>query len=226
MKSRQILTSDRFILLGASRGLGWATYQNLFQRFKNQEFLLVSRRIKQKGLSISDKTHLIEQDFSKGYCDEKFVQQLQDFQATHLIYFAGGGPYGPFSQKKWSDHQWAFETTFLYPARLVHLILSDPARWSSLRQVIIIGSAIAENRPDINAASYSAAKHALKGLVDTLVLEKEASLNGLSAEVRLFSPGYMQTDLLPINSQPRQNGVAENPLDVAKKLIAMIEKND
>jgi hypothetical protein len=51
-------------------------------------------------------------------------------------------------------------------------------------------------------------------------------VDSLSPEVRLFSPGYMQTDLLPANSQPRQNGEAENPLDVAKKLIAMIEKND
>lgn len=226
MKSRQILTSDRFILLGASRGLGWATYQNLLQRFKNQEFLLASRRIKQKELLVSDKTQLIEQDFSKGRCDEKFVQQLQDFQGTHLIYFAGGGPYGPFHQKKWSDHQWALETTFLYPARLVHLILSEPKQWSSLRQVILIGSAVAESLPDINASSYSAAKHALKGLVDTLVLEQQASSNAFAQEVRLFSPGYMQTDLLPINSQPRQNDLAETPQNVAKKLIAMIEKND
>ena len=213
----------RFALLGASRGLGWATYQALQNHDENFEFLLSSRKIEARRNEISAaNTTLLAQDFSRLPVDVEFVQNLKKFTPTDLIYFAGGGPYGAFSEKKWSDHQWALNTTFLYPAELLHVLLKE--KWPSLKKIILIGSAIAENKPDKNAASYAAAKHALKGLVETIQLERAGSTSG--PRVQLFSPGYMQTDLLPPHSEPRQKQLAENPLDVAKKLITMIEKSD
>lgn len=168
------------------------------------------------------KTTLLTQDFSKLPIELDFIQAVKKFNPTDLIYFAGGGPYGVFSDKKWSDHQWALNTTFLYPAEWLHLLLKE--KWPLLRNIVLIGSSVAESKPDKNAASYAAAKHALKGLVETIRLELAESTSGL--HVQLFSPGYMQTDLLPSHSEPRQKQLAENPLDVAKKLITVIEKND
>lgn len=221
----------RFALLGCSRGLGWATFQELQKKQYVTAFLLSSRKIQERQIEISQSTQnatteilYVNQDFSKLPIDPQFLNTLQKFAPTDLIYFAGGGPYGKFAEKKWSDHQWALNTTFLYPAQLVHSIAENQkTHWSSLRNIIFIGSAIAESRPDPKAASYAAAKHALKGLIDTLQLELD-SASGLS--LHLFSPGYMQTDLLPPHSEPRQKQLAENPFEVAKKLIAVIEKND
>lgn len=212
----------RFVLLGSSRGLGWATYQLLQKKEYASGFLLSSRKIQSRQNDISsENTQLIAQDFSKLPVDPEFVRRLHEFSPTDLIYFAGGGPYGNFAEKKWSDHQWALNTTFLYPAELLHTVLNE--NWTSLKTITLIGSAIAESKPDLNAASYAAAKHALKGLVMTIQLELGVDTGPV---VQLFSPGYMQTDLLPFHSEPRQKQLAENPLDVAKKLITMIEKSD
>ncbi len=221
MKASQISYQDRFALLGSSRGLGWSTYQALEKSYPQSQFLLSSRKIAGRKNEISLATTLVPQDFSKSPVNESFLNVLKTFHPTTLVYFAGGGPYGLFGEKKWSDHQWALHTTFLYPAELVHSIFSDLSSWPDLRQIVLIGSAIAEAQPDPLAASYAAAKHALKGLV-TSMQKESISLPRL----RLFSPGYMQTDLLPANSKPRQLGLSENPFDVAKKLIAFIEKSD
>jgi short-subunit dehydrogenase len=212
--------SSKFLLLGASRGLGAATYKQLLLQYPEAEFLLSSRKILAHENLKAEKTNLIAQDFSKTPMNQNFLAQAQSFQPTHVIYFAGGGPYGNFADKKWSDHLWALNTTFLYPAELLHQMLSQKQNWPRLMQVILIGSSVAENQPDPLAASYAAAKHALKGLVSTVNLETNLF------KIKLFSPGYMQTDLLPLNSEPRQNKKAEDPVEVAKKLIAFIEKND
>ena len=209
----------RFILLGASRGLGWATYQQLSLN-TNDLFLLSSRKIKMRSEEVNKNTELIEQDFSKVPINLEFISELQSFKPTNMIYFAGGGPYGHFADKKWSDHSWALNTTFMYPAELIHSVVSEKVKWPELEQIIVIGSAVAENQADPKAASYAAAKHALRGLIDTLKLEPN------HIDIKLFSPGYMQTNMLPPNSQPRQNNRAENPAEVAKKLIKVIEKND
>lgn len=217
-----ISNDERIALLGSSRGLGWETYQELHQKNSNLNFLLVSRKIKNRSAEISKKTTLLEQDFSKTPVEDLFLNQLNDFSPTRMIYFAGGGPYGLFHEKKWNDHQWALNTNFLYPAQLIHTTLNHSEKWPNLKQITLIGSSVAESQPDPLAASYSAAKHALKGLMDTLQSEFEQR----RIKTLLFSPGYMQTDLLPLHSKPRQLGLAENPRDVAKKLIAMLEKND
>ena len=222
MKSRQISGNDRIALLGSSRGLGWATYQELLRQQPDGQYFLSSRKIQTRENEVSKSTKLVSQDFSKTPVDFSFLNDLKEFAPTRIIYLAGGGPHGVFQQKKWSDHQWAINTTFLYPAQLLHTFLSNAFEWPSLEQIILIGSAVAEDRADPLASSYAASKHALRGLVTSIVEEKLPS----SPRLSLFSPGYMQTDLLPPSSRPRQVGLAEDPVFVAKKLIAFIEKND
>lgn len=219
-----ILPTDRIAILGASRGLGWSLYQALRAQNKALNFFLSSRKIQQRQKDVSAETVLQPQDFSKTPLDKSFLKSLVEFQPTRIVYVAGGGPYGEFHKKNWADHMWALTTSFLYPSELLHEILSKPQRWPSLEQVIFVGSDIAENKPDQNASSYAAAKHALRGLITTVQLEAAAGAHGPA--VLLFSPGYMQTDMLPANSAPRMRGLAEQPEAVAKKLIAAIEKNN
>lgn len=210
--------NEKFIMLGASRGLGWHTYQLLQKKNPQAEFLISSRKVLLKTGEVPANTKLVAQDFSKPGIDGDFLTQLKDFQASHLIYFAGGGPYGLFQDKKWSDHQWSLQTSFLYPAELLHLIMAEPESWPHLKKIVLIGSSVAEDKADPRASSYSAAKHALKGLVSSIQAEQKAV-----PEVLLFSPPYMQTDLLPAHSQPRLSDRAENPEVVAGRLIEYIE---
>ncbi len=218
---------NRIAILGASRGLGWAVYSELSGAFPRSEFFLSSRKINEKFEIINNKpelkvkTILKPQDFSKTPLAISFLKDLESFKPTLLIYIAGGGPFGLYQSKKWSDHLWALNTTFLYPAELLHHILSNPKTWLDLSQMVFIGSAIAEDKPDPMAASYAAAKHGLRGLITT-VQKEDAKI----PKILLFSPGYMQTDLLPVESWPYQQGLAEDAATVAKRLIAAIEKNN
>lgn len=198
-------SAHKFILLGASRGLGWATYQALAKKYPAAEFLLVSRKIADGNYQS------FKFDFSKELSTD-FLTKISDFKPTTIIYFAAGGPYGSFAEKKWADHQWALSVSFLFPAQLLHsLMQSVPA---SLKKFVVVGSAIAENKPDPGAASYCAAKHALKGLVTTLQAENKTAF-----KIDLFSPGYIETDMLPAQSWPRQQGLADTAENVANQLI-------
>ena len=169
-------------------------------------------------------TKKITQDFSKNDIDADFLNQITEFNPTEIIYCAGGGPYGTFENKKWSDHEWALSVNFLYPAQLIHQVLNQQLnqknKFKNLKSITFVGSDVAENKPDANAASYAAAKHALRGLITTLQIENTSSI-----QIKLFSPGYMQTDLLPVNSQPRAENKAADPTHVAEKLIEFIDSD-
>lgn len=200
-------TKNRIVILGSSKGLGYQTYRQLHQLYPDAEFLCISRRIQQAELF--DRTQILAADFSKSPIDPSIFETIRNFHPTDIIYSAGGGPYGFFQDKKMSDHEWAIHVNFMFPMALIKN-LAD----LNLRQMIFIGSSIAENQPDPKAASYCAAKHALRGLVTTLQLE-----NTLPLKVRLFSPGYIQTDLLPAHSLPRQQGLARPVAEVAEELV-------
>lgn len=211
----------KWILLGVSRGLGWATYLQLLQTEPESEFLLCSRRIENRETEIeSSRTKILSCDFSKELSAD-FFQSLADFNPNHIIYFAGGGPYDLYQKKQWKDHLWCLQTSFLSPAQLIHEVLrSAPESWPQLKSLTVIGSAVAENAPDPKAASYAAAKHALRGLVTTINAEQE-----VRPKVLLFSPGYMQTELLPLHSEPRLTNRAESAEVVACRLIEYIENH-
>lgn len=203
-------SAHKFILLGASRGLGWATYQALAKKYPAAEFMLVSRKIGEGNFKS------LKYDFSKELSSE-FVTEIIDFNPTTIIYFAAGGPYGNFQDKKWADHEWALRVSFLFPAQLMHHLMR--VMIPSLKNFVVVGSAIAENKPDPGAASYCAAKHALKGLISTLQAENKSAF-----KIDLFSPGYIATDMLPAQSWPRQQGLAESAENVATQLIDSLHK--
>ncbi len=208
----------KIIILGASRGLGRALYQQLSEANPAAQFLLVSRKI--ENLEVMSNTKKYAQDFSKIVIDEIFFTEIKKFNPTEIIYCAGGGPYGNFETKKWSDHAWAISVNFLYPAQLIHLLLDQKSEFANLKSFTAIGSSVAEDKPDAKASSYCAAKHALKGLMTTLQTENSSKI-----QFKLFSPGYMLTDLLPPNTAPRLQNLAANPAEVAKKLAQFLDSD-
>lgn len=196
--------NELILILGGSRGLGKA----LLEQLQSQNMA---------SLSLSRKSENVV-DFSKIETWSDIFQKLQNYEPTRLIYCAGGGPYGEFSKYQWKDHQWTFRVNFEFPAFLAHSL--SQKTWPQLKQICFVGSSVAEMKPDPFAASYSASKHALRGLVTTL--QKE----GFPIDLRLLSPGYMETNLLPLNSEPRLRGLARSPKEIASLMIQSISNAD
>lgn len=203
----KLLPMDRAVILGASRGLG----AELVRAACAATYPVVGFGRKEEPLrQLREAFPLFEYtaaDFSSAVGQKTVIQQIQDLSFSKLFYVAGGGPYGAFGSKNWDAHEWAWEVTFRFPAKLLHFL----AQGHRFEQVILVGSSVAEDQGDKSAASYASAKHALKGLWSSLRLDYP------EWDLRLFSPGYMDTALLPKTAAVRQRGVY-SPRQVAEQL--------
>jgi short-subunit dehydrogenase len=225
----QIESSEVWLLVGASRGLGFEFFKQLQNLpVRPQQLLLISRNRCAEPAHQEDtpSESWFSVDLSKPESLEHFLELASAFKINRFVYFAGGGPYGPYATKNWKDHEWAFKVSFIAAARLFHHFMRSP----DFRQGIAIGSQIAERSPDIGAASYCAAKHALFGLLSTLqqeAVENRGKAKGLiSQDLRLFSPGYMNTELLPASSWPRAKGLKIlEPTLVASELLGWMQNS-
>ncbi|MCH2534480.1 MAG: SDR family oxidoreductase [Bdellovibrionales bacterium] len=198
---------ENIAILGASRGLGLELAKHLKS---SANLFLVARNIESLKAEFSAPHTLQPFDFTHEAQWENLFQQLKSHNAQRIVYCAGGGPYGDYAQKAWKDHMWAYNLNFLFPAFLLHSCLKESKLF---QQFIYVGSDICEARPDPKAASYSASKHAMKGLLTSI--QSEAP----ELDVRLFSPGYMDTSMLTPNAKPRQSQMSLlSPELVAKQL--------
>lgn len=225
------MDTPRIALFGASRGFGRAFAETWIAEKKSSLFLSArkSERLTQvqnfalqKGWMPKSIT-LCPCDLAREDQVELVIKELEAFAPQCILYFPAGGPYGPYAKYQWKDHQWSLQVSFLTPARLLHWALGFSKK--SPLQFITIGSAIAESQPDPGAASYCASKHALWGLVQSLQCELQEGES--TFDLRHISPPYMDTELLPQNSWPRQKpDLVQDPFLIAKKVIDwMSEKN-
>lgn len=216
--------SERIAILGASRGLGAALAEQISET-SFEALLLVARnrenleRVKSK-VATAELVQIEKGDFSQNAEAERIGKLLANFQPTRVFVTAGGGAYGKFQDKEWKDQTWTFQVNFVFPAHLLHFILRSPVQFSKLRQIIFVGSSIAEHQPDPMASAYAASKHALRGLITSVQQESPPF------DLRLFSPGYMDTGLLPANAWPRQKGLAESPQKIAQTLYEWALQHD
>ena len=207
----QIGAMNRVVILGASRGLGAALVKHIGTLFESEghEVMGFARkepalaRLKAEVPGFDYRTA----DFASPAGQQSVLSYLGEAPVDQVICMAGGGPFGLFHEQEWKNHQWAWDLSFIFPARVAH-VLCVQARPP---QLIFVGSAVAESAADPKAASYCAAKHALKGLFLSLRAESP------DWDVRLFSPGYMDTAMLPANAALRHKGVYA-PAQVAQDL--------
>lgn len=195
---------SKICVIGASRGLGFQLVRQIQSQLPEVEILSVARSNQPSSTEVST----LCVDLSQPQQQQRLIAELGIFQPETVFYVAGGGPYGEYASKKWSDHQWGLEVSFLAPARILHFLLNA----SFCKQFVAVGSSVAESQPDKNAASYSASKHALRGLITSVNLENP------KMQVRLFSPGYMDTDMLPKNASVRKTHSVASPKQVANEL--------
>ncbi len=212
--------SKKIAILGASRGFGRALSLEAAGASKS-ELLLVSRKqelltsLKLDVENLGSRASVLCSDFNVKVDQEEVLRVLSDFKPDKVIYCAGGGPHGPYASKKWEDHQWAYNVTFIFAARVLHFCLKNQ---SFVKQFVAIGSSVCEQSADINAASYSAAKHALLGLHKTVSIEEP------TFDFRLFSPSYMDTDMLPPSAPVRLEKKVSSPKAVAMELLYWLEQ--
>jgi len=199
---------ERIAIFGASRGLGAALAGQWIEQ-KRGPCWLTARNIAKSVFVGHNLVTTYSCDLAKPESFLSVADQMLQFQPHRIVYAAGGGPYGLFEEKNWNDHLWALELNLLRPMQLIHFALQN---LKNTQQVVLIGSAIAEAQEDPLATSYSVSKHALKSLIYNLRAEKK------SLDVRLYSPGYMDTPLLPKNAWPRKQGLVLSPSSVAQDL--------
>lgn len=216
----QIQENEKIFIAGASRGLGASFYQRLNQQYPKLQIMSASRKpIPESG------EHF---DFSKKSLWPIYLEKILAFKPNRILYFPGGGPYKNFWHNKSSDLEWCWHVTYGFSEYLIYHLLQKYVKQDSYQleplQIIFIGSSVAENRPDPKAAVYSAAKHALRGLVSSLQLEirNDSDLEP-RVDLRLFSPTYLQTELLPLGTWPRMQGKAQEPLFVAETLLKWMQ---
>lgn len=198
---------EKVLALGASRGLGASVVKRLSEN-ANLEVVSVSRK--------ADKFKL---DFSKPDEQKKVFELIREVQPTRIFYFAGGGPFGKFADKEWKDHQWSLEVNFLFPARLLNHVMKNNL---GLKQIVFVGSLVAENKAHPMAASYGAGKSAMRALLESVNTEEKNSV-----DIRLFSPGYMDTEMLPKNAYPRREGMKLlSPNFVAEKFCEWVNNTN
>lgn len=202
----------RIAILGASRGLGAELAQHIHKEAPDSVLLLSSRKEAPLKILARAGDWVAVSDFSNTDQQEKLIATLRDFKPETLFYVAGGGPFGAYEGKEWKDHLWAMEVNLLFPARVLHALMAEVELRGAIRKIVFVGSAIAGQRPDPKASSYAAAKHGLRGLITSIQAERP------SVDIQLFEPGYMETDMLPRHAWPRQQGIAANPKDEARKL--------
>lgn len=197
-------------ILGASRGLGQALALQISKNSDGISLILSSRNAeKLQALARPEIDKVIAADFTKANDQDRLLNELKILRPEKIFYVAGGGPFGAFESKAWKDHLWSLELNLLFPARLIHFCLVELPKIESLT---LVGSAIAQDKADPMAASYCAGKHGLRGLVESIKKENP------KFPIHLFAPGYMDTDLLPKNSWPREQGLAESAELVAERL--------
>lgn len=214
----------RVAVLGASRGLGRSFCERMAMDSRPTQLLLSSRKEKlledlKESLLVQHQSfahgegecaieiEICAADFSREEGQQKVLAALDVFRPQRIFYFSGGGPFGFYEHKEWKDHWWALQVTFLFAARVVHWAMQN-----HLVQAVLIGSSICESKGDPQAASYCAAKHGLVGLYQSIRLENP------EFDLRLFSPGYLDTQLLPVHASPRQSMPISSPIEVADVL--------
>jgi len=194
----------RVAILGASRGLGRCIVNGLASE---TSVLAASRRFSH----MPEQVETVVCDFTREESRAHLHEKLMEFSPEQIIYCAGGGPFGSYGSKEWKDHLWAIQLNLIAPAEVAHWVVSRSL--PTVKQLILIGSAVAEDGADANASSYAMAKHGLLGLYRSLIEETNM------VDVRLYSPGYMDTDLLPPGATVRHRPLW-SPDEVAEDLLS------
>jgi short-subunit dehydrogenase len=189
------MTVSRTLILGGSRGLGKALMDLI------PDALAISR------------TSVEPLDLSGDAAADSVLTKINDFKPDRIFYVAGGGPHGAFFEKSMKSHKWAYNVNQFTPIQILYGLIEQGYKG----EFIYIGSAIAERSTSSKSLSYAASKRS--ATVTILSYESKSLIT------KVFSPAYMNTDLLPKGAWPRTDcpELVAEPRDVAKILLNWLD---
>ena len=191
-------TVGKCLILGGSKGLGAAL----------------------KGL-IPDsvdysRSTSVKVDLSKPHAVDQVLELVRAGNFSHIFYVAGGGPHGSFFEKPFQSHEWAYRVNFFTPIQICYELIDMGYQG----EFIYIGSAIAERAKSISSLSYSSSKQMAKKAL--------LSIPFSDLKTRVFSPPFMDTNLLPPKAWPRVEfeNLVLDPKKVAEDCLKWISAQD
>lgn len=198
------IKQQKSLILGGSKGLGLSISEYLKNTGYFENIRCLSRRSTIESL-----------DFSKPDSLSQIKKHIFDFKPELIFYVAGGGVHGPYFSKPSHSHRWTFEVNFFRPTEIAEHLKNIKYQGT----FVYIGSAIAERSHSKTGLSYSESK---KLALKTLLSLKESEL-----KVRVFSPPYMDTALLPQKTWPRLEAphLVLSPDQVAAELLKWLNGN-
>jgi len=168
------MTVSRTLILGGSRGLGRALAGQI------SDSISVSRT-GENPIDLSKSTS----------APQEVLELINRTKPCRIIYSAGGGPHGEFFEKNMKSHMWAFNLNFFTPIQILYGLIEQNYKG----EFIYVGSAIAQRSQSTQSLSYAESKK----MATRAVLSLQSKL----MKTKVFSPGYMDTDLLPKGAWPR-----------------------
>jgi short-subunit dehydrogenase len=212
----------RILLTGASSGIGAATARRLARR--GDDLVLLARG--REGLDrVARETgaQVEVADVTDREALEAAFARAGELDA--VIANAGAGAYGPFMQADPEDIDRTIAVTLLGTANTLRCAIPRLERTGG---TIVVTGSVAGRQPMPLAAAYSAGKHGVRGLVESVRLELRAA--GSPVHVALVHPGPVDTpfwvNVTPSDRRmpPRMpSWVAEDPDRIAKALVGALD---
>ena len=224
------LKGMRILLTGASSGVGLAAVER-FAR-EGAELVLIARgkraledaarRARRHGAV----AHVIAADVSDRGAAEAAVEGALELLGglDAVVTNAGAVAFGHFLEVKAEDFDRTVEVTFTGAVNIVRAAL--PALRASGGTVVAVSSIMAR-LPLPAFSGYTAAKHALRGFLNTLQVEEREQRTGV--RIAMVSPGPLDTPIYgratsATGRQPAKLFDAYDPDEIAKALVLALVK--
>jgi short-subunit dehydrogenase len=221
----------RVLITGASSGIGAETARRLARR--GDDVVLVARGREgldkvakairdQGGFAVVETADVTDRDEITRAVD-RAAEQLGGLDA--VVVNAGAAAYGLFKDTSPEDVERTLAVTFTGAVNTVRAALPHLERTNG---TLVATGSVAGKYPQPLLATYSAAKHALRGFIESLRLELRAT--GSKARVGLVHPGPVDTpfwtNVTPATVMPPEfpPQATYSPEQIAKALIRAIDQ--
>jgi short-subunit dehydrogenase len=213
----------RILLTGASSGIGAATARRLAHR--GDDLVLVARNrdgLSRTARAIGGAQIEVADITDRDALDAAFANAGA---LDAVIVNAGGAAYGRFLDTPPEDVDRTIAVTLLGAANTIRAALP---RLEESRGTLVVTCSVAGLQPMPLAAAYSAAKHGLRGLVESVRLELRAA--GSPVRVAMVHPGPVDTpfwvNVTPAGGMPPRapSWTADDPDRIARAIVRALER--
>jgi NAD(P)-dependent dehydrogenase (short-subunit alcohol dehydrogenase family) len=218
---RPLMTSQVWLITGASRGLGLALAQAVLER--GDTVIAAARNPKRAtdALGASQRVFPIEMDVTDGESIQSAARTvLRGFSKIDvLVNNAGYGLIGAIEELEPAEIEHVFRTNFFGVHQVLRAFL--PTLRAQRGGWIVNISSVGGFTASPGAGAYNASKFALEGLSEALAQE----LAPLGIRVLIVEPGYLRTDFLDDSMRTAKTTIADYAETAGRTVKMMAERN-